>query len=195
MEAHRVLTPTPSYENYHRTQPSSNFKGRYDPFAFHQNLKSRKKSNFAPIQRKPYEEPPAVYQQEPPTYHSHYTDSRFFAPSVPSVVDISHSKKQLPVSERRISSSFNPSRISPVAPVMRNSITWKSAEHRDKHIKNNMIDTSNTFNKNKHYVKTNDYNDYDWNLGWDDSKIDRRQSYLSLSSNNNEHYMYPEQTN
>ena len=196
-EAHRVLTPTPSYENYHSTR-SPNFIGRYDPFAFQQNLKTRKKGNFAPgpsTQRKRYEEPPAVYQQEPPTYHSHYTDSRFFAPSVPSVVDISHSKKQLPVSERRISSSFNPSRISPEAPVMRNSITWKSHKHRDKHIKNNMIDTSNTFNKNKHYVKTNDYNDYDWNLGWDDSKIDRRQSYLALSSNNKEHYTYPEQTN
>ena len=65
---------------------------------------------------------------------------------------------------------------------MRNSITWKSNHHRDKHIMTNRIGSANTINKNNNFVKTNDYNDYDWNLGWDDSKIDRRQAYLSMST-------------
>jgi hypothetical protein len=57
-----------------------------------------------------------------------------------------------------------------------------------------MIGSSSNMNQNKNFVKTNDYNDYDWNLGWDDSKVDRRQAYPSSSSNEKDNY-YNEPTN
>ena len=198
-ERHRLSTSTPSYTTTTNTI-FPEIKRRYDPFTFQQNLRSRKKSRtpWSSIELSQskkenlFERPAAIYYQQPPTYHSHYTDSRLFAPSIASSLEA-----PLPnplISERRMN-SFTPSLIPSSAPIMRNSITWKSSKHRDKHILSNRIETSNNnVNKNKHFVKTNDFKDYDWNLGWDDSKINRRQAYYSSSSNDNV-YSHMKQTN
>ena len=176
-------TSSPYTASNHKSHLGS--KLRYDPFSYQKDLKYKRQSHVPYLHKDsitPYETKSATLYQEPPAYHSHYTDSRLFAPSSPSVPNIrTYKQRASPTSQRRMS-SFTPSFISAAAPIMRNSITWKSNHHRDKHIMTNRIGSANTINKNNNFVKTNDYNDYDWNLGWDDSKIDRRQAYLSMST-------------
>ena len=102
---------------------------RYDPFAYH--TKHKKYANVPPTARSP--EPPAtLYHQEPTTYHSHYTDSRLFA-------GVTQSPYQ-------------------TTALMRPSLTWKSPQHKQKHLASMQ---QNTWASRKYATDPYDYNDYD----------------------------------
>ena len=186
--------PSSPYGEVLEDAPSEPVGGQYDPFSFHQNVRSKKESTKLPTgmtrQNQLDALQPVMYYQEPPIYNSHYTDSRLFAPSYADVAEsFTQNARKPPTSNRRFD-AFDysyPSMISAEAPIMRDSITWKSSEHRDKHITDKFVKPLKLYNKKKRPVMTNDFNDYDWSNGWKDNKIDRRQSYLSLSHSDTDH--------
>jgi len=98
--------------------PSNYKQNRYDPFSFHQNKLKRGSTTTTTTNvdtRSPY-------QQEPPVYHAHYTDSRTFS----SAVQPSYTYKN---------SALERLAVTPQVPLLpqvplRNSLTWKSNKNQ-----------------------------------------------------------------
>ena len=101
--------------------PSNYRQNKYDPFSFHQN-KLKRGSNLVPPgdSRSPY-------QQEPPAYAAHYTDSRTFSSASQPTYTYKDSVLEQP------SYSFKDSSLqrltsTPQVPL-RNSLTWKGSKN------------------------------------------------------------------